>query len=216
MRRNSRTNRLIKWIVDFGDFLLLNGIIVIFSHVHWGMSAWGYEKFEIFFLVNNLALILSLMQFPTLIHLRKISVADILRRIVELVVMHTILSYLLMKALTHTYPVGRIQLEIGVVFAALLVLVHLIERRFIRFYRESGRNSRYVVLVGSDPALEDVCRKLKDDPTLGYIILGYYGDRKLGDLDYLGSIADFKGKIDNPEELMLGDELYLCVSRKYV
>ena len=213
MRRNSRTNRLIKWIVDFGDFLLLNGIIVIFSHVHWGMSAWGYEKFEIFFLVNNLALILSLMQFPTLIHLRKISVADILRRIVELVVMHTILSYLLMKALTHTYPVGRIQLEIGVVFAALLVLVHLIERRFIRFYRESGRNSRYVVLVGSDPALEDVCRKLKDDPTLGYIILGYYGDRKLGDLDYLGSIADFKGKIDNPEELMLGDELYLCVSR---
>lgn len=213
MRRNNRTNRLIKWIVDISDIVLLNGIIIVFSHLHWRMIMWGDEKFEIFFLVNNLALVLTLMQFPTVVHLRRINFVDILKRIVELVVMHTILAYLLMKALTHTFPVGRIQLEIGIVSAVFLLLVHLIERRLIRYYRESGWNSRYVVLVGSDPALVDVYRKLKDDPTLGYVILGYYGDEKLSDLDYLGSLADFKGKLDKPEELMLGDELYLCVSR---
>lgn len=213
MGRNNRTNRIIKWLVDLGDVLLLNAIIVAFAHLHWRMMIWEEERLVIFFLVNNIALILGLIQFSTVVHLRKISVVDILRRVVELIIMHTILAYLLMKTLTHTFPVGRIQIEIGIVFAVLLVLAHLIEWRFIKFYRESGGNSRSVVLVGSDPALEDVCRKLKDDPTLGYIILGYYGDRKLSDLDYLGSIADFKGKINNPDELMLGDELYLCVSR---
>ena len=213
MRRNNRTNRLIKWIVDIGDVVLLNGIIIVFSYFHWRMIAWGDEKLEIFFLVNNLALILSLMQFPTVVHLRKISVVDILRRIIELILMQTIVSYLLMKTLTHTFPVGRIQIEIGTIFAVLLVLTRLIERRLIRYYRESGGNTRYVVLVGSDSALVDVYRKLKDDPTLGYIILGYYGDEKWSDIDYLGSMDDFKGKLDKPEELMLGDELYLCVSR---
>lgn len=213
MGRNNRTNRIIKWLVDLGDVLLLNAIIVAFAHLHWRMMIWEEERLVIFFLVNNIALILGLIQFSTVVHLRKISVVDILRRVVELIIMHTILAYLLMKTLTHTFPVGRIQIEIGIVFAVLLVLAHLIEWRFIKFYRESGGNSRYVVLVGSDSALVDVYRKLKDDPTLGYIILGYYGDEKLSDLDCLGSLQDFKEKLDQPEKLMLGDELYLCVSR---
>ena len=111
----------IKWVVDIGDFLMLNVIILLFSHFHWRMVAWGHEMVEIFFLVNNLALILSLIQFSTIIHLRKINVVDILRRILGLILMHTVLAYLLMKALTYHYPVGRLQMEIGIVFAMLLI-----------------------------------------------------------------------------------------------
>lgn len=213
MWRNNRTNRLIKWMVDLGDVILLNGVIATFAHLHWRMAIWGEDKLVIFFLVNNLALVFSLIQFPTVVHLRKINVVDIIRRVIELMLMHTIMTYLMMKTLTHTFPVGRIQMGIGVVFAVSLIIAHLIEWRIIRFYRESGGNTRYVVLVGSDPALIEVYRKLKEDPTLGYVILGYYGNGELSDMECLGSLEDFKEKLDIPEELMLGDELYLCVSR---
>ena len=214
-RRNNQTNRLIKWVVDIGDFLTLNVIILLFSHFHWRMVAWGHEMVEIFFLVNNLALILSLIQFSTIIHLRKINVVDILRQILGLILMHTVLAYLLMKALTYQYPVGRLQMEIGIVFVVLLILKCLIERYFIKIYREAGGNTRYVVLAGSDTEVANVYRKLQDDPTLGYKVLGYYGDDIEDDGLYrIGSMADFVGHLDHPEELILGDELYLCVSRK--
>lgn len=215
MRRNNRSNRLIKWVVDIGDILMLNGIIIVFSHFHWRMAVWGNEMLEIFFLVNNMALILSLIQFSTIVHLRKINVSDILQRILGLILMHTVLAYLLMKALTYQYPVGRLQMEIGTVFAILLILKCLIERYFIKIYREAGGNTRYVVLVGSDSELGNVFRKLQNDPTLGYKVLGYYGDGvEDDDLYRIGSMADFLDHLDHPEELILGDELYLCVSRK--
>ena len=215
MRRNNRSNRFIKWVVDIGDFLTLNVIIFLFSHFHWRMAAWGNEMLEIFFLVNNLALMLSLVQFSTIVHLRMINVVDILRRILSLILTHTVLAYLLMKALTYHYPVGRLQMEIGVTFAILLILKCLIERYCIKIYRESGGNTRYVVLVGSDSEVGSVYRKLQEDPTLGYQVLGYYGDDIEDDGLYrIGTMSDFVDHLDHPEELILGDELYLCVSRK--
>jgi putative colanic acid biosynthesis UDP-glucose lipid carrier transferase len=83
-------------------------------------------------------------------------------------------------------------------------------------YRESGRNTRSVTLVGSDEGLLTVYEKLRTDLTLGYKILGYYGDEGLVKDDgqkRLGSVEDFVRRLEDPESLELGDELYLCVSR---
>ena len=90
-----------------------------------------------------------------------------------------------------------------------------------------------MTLVGSDPELIGIFRKLRDDATLGYRVLGYYGEESLGDvameveklskrqekdrglLRRLGSMDDFlKAMEEKPDELELGDELYLCISRK--
>ena len=90
-----------------------------------------------------------------------------------------------------------------------------------------------MTLVGSDPELIGIYNKLKDDATLGYKILGYYGDEALGDvandvekltkrpgkerglLRRLGSMKYFLKTMEKrPDELELGDELYLCVSRR--
>ena len=88
--------------------------------------------------------------------------------------------------------------------------------------------------MGSDPELIGIYNKLKDDATLGYKILGYYGDEALGDvandvekqtkrepgskrdlLERLGSMKYFLKTMEKrPDELELGDELYLCVSRR--
>jgi len=57
--------------------------------------------------------------------------------------------------------------------------------------------------VGDDTELEIVGEKLLSDATLGYKILKHYPD-----------VNGFMTDIDTPERLMLGEELYLCVSRK--
>ena len=100
-------------------------------------------------------------------------------------------------------------------FFVLLTLKRLGERWFVKQYREAGLNTRSVTLVGSDEGLLAVYEKLKTDLTLGYKVLGYYGDENGTDksLERLGSMEDFVRGLDDPESLVLGDELYLCVSR---
>ena len=232
MRRNDQSNRLIKWVIIIFDFILLNGILLGFSQWHWRMGTWGKGMTEVFILVNNIALMLSQLRFSTIVHLRLIGGGDILKRIVALTVMQSVLAYLLTLIFAYYLPLGWIQYEVGTLFFFLLLLKRLSERWFIKLYREAGRNIRSVTLVGSDPELVGIFKKLKDDVTLGYRMMGYYGDehlQKLLDeidemeknkkrepvrLKRLGSCEAFLDAIRNEEELDLGDELYYCVSRK--
>ncbi len=232
MRNNNQSNRIIKWLVMAGDFIVLNAVMLAFAQWHWRMGTWDTGGKEIFILVNNIALMLSMLQFSTIIHLRLVNAGDILRRMVGLTMLQAVLAYLLLKVFAYRLPVGWLILEVGTIFMAILVVKRLVERWLIKLYREAGRNTRMVTLVGSDPELIGIYRKLINDPTLGYKVLGYYGEeaveevaedigraerepgQKLGVLERLGSMEDFLAGIDKPERLKLGDELYLCVSRK--
>ena len=219
-----------------GDFVLLNALILIPARWSWQVNCWPARSLEIFVLVNNLALILAQLRFSTIIHLRLVSAGDILQRIVGLTVVQSVLAYVLLKVFDYYLPIGWIQWGVGTAYFFLLLLKRLSERWFIRLYRQAGRNTRAVTLVGSDPELVGIYRKLKYDETLGYKILGYYGEEDLtkliseveeaegrynhkgsrwkeDQLVRLGSFEDFVSKINQPEELVLGDELYLCVSR---
>ena len=233
MSNNDQSNRIIKWIVMIGDFVLLNAIILVFAYWHWRMEAWEKGQIEIYILVNNIALMLSMLQFSTIIHLRVVGAGDILRRMVGLTCMQAVLTYLLLKVFVYYLPIGWLIFEIGTLFVTFLLFKRLFERWFIKLYRQAGRNTRSVTLVGSDPELIGIFRKLRDDATLGYNILGYYGEDSLGDvaneveresdklpgqtrgvLVRLGSFEDFLAGLDHPEQLKLADELYLCISRK--
>ena len=233
MRNNDQSNRIIQWMVTIGDFLLLNAILLGFAHWHWRMETWGVGRVEIFILVNNIALMLGMLKFSTIIHLRVVGAGEILRRIVGLTIVGAILAYLLLKVFAYNLPIGWLIWEIGTVFFITLLFKRLAERWFLKLYREAGRNTRSVTLVGSDPELIGIFRKLRDDATLGYRVLGYYGEESLGDvateveklskrqekdrglLRRLGSMEDFlKTMEEKPDELELGDELYLCISRK--
>ena len=232
MTRNNQSNRLIKWLVMAGDFVVLNVILQAFAYWHWRMRQWPEGRAEIFILVNNIALMLSMLRFSTVIHLRLVGAGDILQRLVGLTAMQSVLAYVLLKVVDYGLPIGWIQWEVGTALVVLLIIKRYMERWFVKLYREAGRNTRYVTLVGSDSELINVYRKLKNDPTLGYNILGYYGDESLkaevdalddavgkknlrqGKLQWLGSMEDFMGNLDNPDSLQQTDELYLCVSRK--
>ena len=221
----------------FGDFVLLNVIILTGARLSWTVNSWPDRSLEIFILVNNIALMLAQMRFSTIIHLRLVGAGDVLRRIIGLTVVQTVLAYVLLKVFDYYLDIGWLLFFNGTAFFVALLVKRLCERWFIRLYREAGRNSRSVTLVGSDPELAGVYNKLVNDATLGYKIIGYYGDEHLGklveeveearsrrpvtgkgrnvELNRIGSLQDFISMMDdNPEELQLGDELYLCISRK--
>ena len=235
MSSNNQSNRLIKWIVMFGDFVLLNIIIQVVARWSWTVHNWPDRSLEIFILVNNIALMLAQLRFSTIIHLRLVGAGDVLQRIMGLTIMQSVFAYVLLKVFDYYLPIGWLQWGIGTCFFVVLLIKRLVERWFIKLYRQAGRNTRTVTLVGSDSELVQVYKKLITDPTLGYRIMGYYGDESLLDLvreeeergklrkeirkkheelERLGSFEDFIDGMNQPDDLTLGDELYLCISRK--
>ena len=233
MKNNNQSNEIIKWMVIIGDFVLMNAIILAFAFLHWRMNTWEEGQIEIFDLVSNIALMLSMLKFSTIIHMRIVGAGDVLRRMIGLTSVQAVLVYLLLKVFAYDLPIGWLIFEIGTIFFILLVIKRMFERWFIKLYRQAGNNTRSVTLVGSDPELIGIYLKLRQDVTLGYKILGYYGEQSveevtreierltkkelgapIGDLERLGSLDDFLQGMANPEKLHLGEELYLCVSRK--
>ena len=242
MRGNNQSNNVIKWIVILGDFVLLNLIILIPARWSWQVNNWPDRSLEIFILVNNIALILSQMRFSTIIHMRMIGAGDVLQRIVGLTAVQSVLAYVLLKVFDYYLPIGWIQWGVGTCFFVALLVKRLCERWLVKLYRQAGRNTRCVTLVGSDPELLSVYDKLMGDATLGYKILGYYADSEIGewthsmedgrsenpeektkseelrsktvDIKRLGTMEDFMKGLKNPDELELGDELYLSISRR--
>ena len=203
------------WLVTAGDFLLLNIIMLVASNLYWRVNIWPDRALEIYFLVNNIALMLAMAHFYTIIHMRLVSAGDIFRRIVGLSAVQAILAYVLLRVIDYHLPIGYLVWIVGTCFFGALLIKRLCERWFVKLYRQAGRNTRAVTLVGTDSELLEVYHKLMNDPTLGYHVVGYYGDDTLSnELVCLGSVDDFVKGLDNPDDLKLGDELYLCVSRK--
>lgn len=184
MGSNNQSNRLIKWIVVLGDFVLLNGIILVAATMSWQVNRWPDRSFEIFILVNNISLMLAQTRFSTIIHLRLVGAGDILQRIIGLTVVQSILAYVLLKVFDYYLPIGWIQWGIGTVFFFVLMAKRLVERWFVKLYRQAGRNTRTVTFVGSDPELKTVYEKLAADGTMGYRVLGYYADTAIGEWTY--------------------------------
>lgn len=228
----------------FGDFTMLNAIILIAARVSWTITSWPDRSLEIFILVNNIALMMAQVRFSTIIHLRMVGAGDVLQRIMGLTIMQSLFAYVLLKVFDYYLPIGWLQFWIGTTFFAVLLVKRLCERWFVKLYRQAGRNTRNVTLVGNDPELMTIYEKLSIDETKGYHVLGYYADTEIGEwtyshmtdgskrlietknissdekgpnvnLKHLGTLQEFLRMMrEDPENLELGDEMYVSLSRR--
>lgn len=233
MSTNNQTNSLIKWAVVVTDFVLLNAIVLTFILIVGGEHAWMEKSKIIYILIQNLSLVISESRFYTIVHQRIVGAGDILRRILGLVSLQAVVAVIMLKLIISDYTINIHFWMIEAIFLILMMAKRFVERWFIKLYREAGRNIRSVTLVGSDPELIEVYKRLIKDPTLGYNILGYYGDESLLELfekepeaerrhgkkrqeklERLGSFEEFMAGMNNTDSLTLGDELYVSISRK--
>ena len=217
---NNQANNIIKWVVIIIDFLILNALLYFFRGHHVLVDKWPEAKWHVFLLGSNLAMIAAQSQFATLVHRRLATAGDILKRVLLLSMTQVFLSYVILKALTNTYPIGRILVVFGPLLFVLLILSRIIERLIIKKYRRNGKNIRYVTFVGNDPELLNVYKKLLADPTKGYKFLGYYADTDIENvpenfkLERLGTLESLMASIKKKEEVVIGDDMYVCISRR--
>lgn len=229
MRPNDQTNKLIKWSVIGIDFILMNLVLLPFFIWHPTMATWPSDDRNFFFLACNLAMVVGEYNFHTIIHRRLTTSTDVLRRIIGLTMLHVVTAYVILQLLDFDMPVVKVLLMIDTVLFVILLIVRFIERWAVKKYRMSGGNSRSVVFVGTDPELIGIYERLMKDPTRGFRVLGYYGDKDVQlvidssstnetakpsvELPCLGSVDDLINNWQSSKKIVLGDDMYVCLSR---
>ncbi len=218
MANNNQSNSLIKWGVIIGDFIILNALVWVFTNWHPRVSAWPETETMLFSLITNVSLMFSEYWFYTVIHRRQVRGSEILKRIIWLTMLQTVTAYTLLKAARYSMAVGWVLLELGTLLFVVLLIVRFLEHWALGRYREMGGNVRTVVFAGDDLELMNVYKRLVKDPTRGYRIIGYYGNREIdgadGKLTRLGSLNELLENVEHPEKLTLGDDMYVCISRR--
>ena len=221
MTNNSRTNSLVKVWVIVADFVLLNLLLLLCAEYYPRIADWTPMKMRLFTITLNVALLISHYYNSPIIHLRVVSVGDIIKRVIQLVAVTVLVAYLMMKGISLTQTkVGTQLMEIGSAFFIILLIARYFERMIIKHYRHKGRNTRMALFIGSDPELLNIYQRLIDDPSKGYKVMGYYANAEMADvpenvhLEKLGSLDDFMDCLRRREDIEIGDEVYVCISRK--
>ena len=212
IRDNNHTNRLIKWVVIMIDFVVLWVLLYFVVDFIPRSNYWDEDKQRIFLMLCTFAMIVAEYFFPTVIHQRIIGANDILRRSTLLVLTQTVLSFLLLRTIHFTAHLGWQLFFMGIALLMIIIFLRFIERWVVKHLRRMGYNTRSVTLIGSDKEIQRLYHKLISNPTLGYKVCNSYG--AIEGLSPQGTVGDFVMQLSKPGELLLGDEVYLCVSFK--
>lgn len=204
------------------DLLMLNGILILFRMWSPTLQTWSVGRTETLWVVCNLAMALSMWKFSTIIHLRMVSGGDILRKVFELTVTQTLIAYLIMKLIEVNRPIGWMLVDLGICQMLVMTVLRVLERLAIKLFRQLGMNTRTVTFVGDDSELSTLYTMLKGNPTLGYRVVGLYTnanpiaeqDEKDNKIPVFGTVSDLIEAVEREEPLTLGDELYVCLSRR--
>ena len=212
IRNNNQTNRLIRLLIIVVDFAVLFVMLYLSKDFMPRSENWDGVRERVFWMMCTIALVIAEYFFPTVIHERVVGANDIMRRTTMLVMTQTLMSYLLLRSIRFMSRVGWPLFAMGLIMLAVIILLRFIERWMVKKLRQAGYNTRTVTLVGSDKELAQLYHKLTGNPAFGYKVLSSYG--RIEGLSESGSIHDFEALLSRPEDLPLGDELYLCVSSK--
>lgn len=212
IKNNNQTNRLIRLLIIVVDFAVLFVMLYLSKDFMPRSENWDGVRERVFWMMCTIALVIAEYFFPTVIHERVVGANDIMRRGTLLVMTQTLMSYLLLRSIRFMSRVGWPLFAMGLIMLAVIILLRFLERWIVKKLRQAGYNTRTVTLIGSDKELEQMYLKLTGNPAFGYKVLSSYG--RIEGLSESGSIHDFEALLSHPEDLPLGDELYLCVSSK--
>lgn len=202
MNKEYKGNNLVKWLVTSMDFIILNVIIIAFiAFMPDVLPKFFDTATKITFLVANMALLIAELCYSTIIHVRTVSLWDIIKRTFNLAALTTFIMFLLIHFISDGGGLFNFCFIFLAVFYASLIISRCSERTLLKHFRAKGRNSRSALFVGNDPVVLDMYRKLMEDPARGYRIKGYYADEPISQCPieflHLGTLADLNRHIDS-------------------
>lgn len=216
MRSHSDTNNLIKYMVIFCDFALMNITLWIFIHSSFDFVPLSFSmRVRITMLLANFGMVVSQSFFSTVAHKRRIRTEQILSQSSKLVLFFLMLFVMFTEFAYYQDSPIRFFVYFGVVLFALIISQRYILRSILKTYRKRGRNTRKVVFVGNDEVLKTIYGKMTDDPAKGLVCKGYYADTPMEDcpegLTYKGTLDDIMMKTTRERSLQTSDEMYCCL-----
>ena len=219
MRNNSQTNIYIMLMIVAIDFILVNALLQVMTEYHPWFMRWTPMRVRMLILLSNVGLVIAEILNPPIIQKRAVSSGDIVKRVFQLSLLQGFFALFFMKLLYFGFVGGRFQAVFCILELVTILIARYFERKVIKKYRSVGGNSRRATFIGADTELLNIYHKLNDDLTMGYRINGYYSDEDIpqedvGKLTKLGTLQCFLDNMDDPDKLEVGDELYVCLSRR--
>ena len=235
-KKYSTGNGLIKTAVILADFIIMNLLLYWASKylyvVHIKYPPYFAAQPKATFLMANFSMIVGQFLISSLIHHRRTSFEEVFVSVMKLCVLQVSLMFISLRILGESGGMFQFMGLFLMTEFALILFSRLIEVLLIKFFRQSGRNTRSVVFVGNDPALLMLYRNLISDSSTGYKIAGYYANQdmencpeaivKLGDIKDLNHQIEQSANDENNENGIKGnhskwditsiDELFCCLS----
>jgi len=88
---------------------------------------------------------------------------------------------------------NRFVFYFGAIGLCLTLGVHLMVRLMLQVWRRIGRNTRYVLILGSGQAAHSYLDKINANPQLGYKVVGYLAPERNGlQIPYLGDYTNLQ------------------------
>lgn len=226
MKNNTQTNIIIMLLIVVVDFLLVNALLHLMTEYHPWFARWTPMKVRILIILSNVGLVIAEILNPPIIHKRAISSGDVVKRVFQLSLLQGFFALFFMKMLYLDFVGGSFQAVFCVLELITILISRYFERLVIKKYRSVGGNTRHATFIGADTELLNIYHRLTDDMTMGYRINGYYADgdmpeeetydkhRRTDKLNKLGTLQYFLENLNHPEALNVGDELFVCLSRR--
>lgn len=224
INKNYKGNEPIKRLVMCTDFIILN--IVLLAYAKYGPELtpdYFDSATKITFFVANAALFLGEYFYSTIIHVRKISFLQVLKRTLCLAGTTTLSFFIFVRLLSHDDKMF-FYIIFGITYYLSLIISRLLELNILKYFRSKGRNSCTVVFIGNDPAVSEMYKTMTEDPSAGYIVKGYYADEDITKapkgLKRIGTMKQLQELISSTmNDTIKGapsniDEAFCCLSHK--
>lgn len=216
--QDTRGNDIIKWLTAIGDWVLACCLLPAFckllpqytatSLLNGGNSALA---------VLLMSIVIATLLIPSVVHRRKMQISDIIRRNTFLVALTIVIFVTICRVMTSSGNYVQFGVMFGITLWIAIMSLRILERSIINYFRSTGRNSRTVVFVGSDPANLQVYNELMSDPATGYRVLGYFSSAEIEDapesFPRLGTRDDLRNLMEDYENSEYHiEELYCSLS----
>lgn len=154
-------------------------------------SSW--EQYFVIFLIYILGWFIS-SNFNRVYQSRRFM--SVIREVKQLIKSH-LLTFAVTLSLITLYEPSLIHNRFIFYFEALALsitlFIHMLTRLLLQAWRKIGKNSRYVLIIGSGKAAHSYLDKVNENPQLGYKVIGYLAPEKNGlKIPYLGDYTNLE------------------------
>lgn len=213
MKHVPRFNKVIKYIIIFGDMCLLNIIFISLYHVFdYHTLGNGFTN-----LLPQLLVLLNLVYLPcnysngVILHERIVRPERIVRCALRNTIFHAVIYICLISLANIGTISARFFISFYSIFFVCLIIYRLTFRFILKEYRKHGGNTRSVILIGSNKNMMELYHEMTGDPTTGFRVKGYFDDipsfQYPSSVTYLGQPKDVVTYLQNSPT----EQVYCCL-----